>query len=163
MGIYSLSVCGQRLKWRYHSFFFNNVVVYRCTFFSPLSHSACNSHTHTHTPYRTRTLYGIVSISVTAEGLATRDCAGLSRYGPDFTGYKGSRLPLVSNSVLNEKNLCLKNLLIIITEKLQQCNFEYWLALKRNEERHSRRCNYNIYNIVFTTFSGAKLALWVTF
>ena len=59
--------------------------------------------------FHTRTLYGIVSISVTAEGLATRDCAGLSRHGPDFTGYKGSRLPLVSNSVLDKKNVfCLK-------------------------------------------------------
>lgn len=78
------------------------------------------SHTHTHlhveTTHRsvnahnfhTQTLCGIVSISVTAEGLATRDCAGLSRHGPDFAGYKGSRLPLVSNSVLDKKK---KNLL----------------------------------------------------
>ncbi len=102
--------------------FFNNVVGYYCTFFLSVS-SACNTrtnvgaHRHTHTDRRhtqsskcthvfhTRTLYGIVSISVTAEGLATRDCAGLSRHGPDFTGYKGSRLPLVSNSVLDKKNL----------------------------------------------------------
>ena len=65
-------------------------------------HSQSSRSTHT---FHTRTLYGIVSISVTAEGLATRDCAGLSRHGPDFTGYKGSRLPLVSNSVLDKKNL----------------------------------------------------------
>lgn len=94
------------------------MVGYYCTFFLSVS-SACNTRTnvgaHTqsrHTQsskcthiFHTRTLYGIVSISVTAEGLATRDCAGLSRHGPDFTGYKGSRLPLVSNSVLDKKNL----------------------------------------------------------
>lgn len=103
------------------------MVGYHCTFFSLSVSSACNTrtnvgahahfdatHTHAETPhtkskcthiFHTRTLYGIVSISVTAEGLATRDCAGLSRHGPDFTGYKGSRLPLVSNSVLDKKNL----------------------------------------------------------
>lgn len=155
--------------------FFNNVVGYHCTFFLSVS-SACNTrtnvgaHTHTSMPhthtnrgtahkaasahthiFHTRTLYGIVSISVTAEGLATRDCAGLSRHGPDFTGYKGSRLPLVSNSVLDKKNLLFekKKLLIIITEKLQQCNFEYWLASQKHKERRSCRSNYNIYNILY--------------
>lgn len=95
------------------------MVGYHCTFFSFCF--LCMQHTHTHTNvgahthrchtqsskcthiFHTRTLYGIVSISVTAEGLATRDCAGLSRHGPDFAGYKGSRLPLVSNSVLDKK------------------------------------------------------------
>lgn len=123
--------------------------------------------THTHTPHHTqssksahishtRTLYRIVSISVTAEGLATRDCAGLSRHGPDFTGYKGSRLPLVSNSVLDKKKKKKKSfvwkkkkLLIIITEKLQQCNFEYWLASQKHRERRSCRSNYTIYNILY--------------
>lgn len=106
--------------------FFNNVVGYHCTFFFPFCFLCMqHAHTHTHTVsthrrhtqsnkcahiFHTRTLYGIVSISVTAEGLATRDCAGLSRHGPDFTGYKGSRLPLVSNSVLDKKKkiFCLK-------------------------------------------------------
>lgn len=70
------------------------------------THRSVNAHV-----FHTQTLCGIVSISVTAEGLATRDCAGLSRHGPDFTGYKGSRLPLVSNSVLDKKKkkiFCLK-------------------------------------------------------
>lgn len=58
---------------------------------------------HTRFFFRTRILYGIVSISDTAEGMAMRDWAGLSRRGPDFTGYKGSRLPLVSSSVLEKK------------------------------------------------------------
>lgn len=124
-------------------------------------------HTHTHTVithrrhtqsnkcahiFHTRTLYGIVSISVTAEGLATRDCAGLSRHGPDFAGYKGSRLPLVSNSVLDKKKKSFvwkKKLLIIITEKLQQCNFEYWLASQKHKELRSCRSNYTIYNILY--------------
>lgn len=135
-------------------------------FFSLSVSSACNARTHRRTHRRhtqsstcthifhTRTLYGIVSISVTAEGLATRDCAGLSRHGPDFTGYKGSRLPLVSNSVLDKKKkkiFCLekKKLLIIITEKLQQCNFEYWLASQKHKERRSCRSNYNIYNVLY--------------
>lgn len=100
--------------------FSNNVVGYYYSFFflcMPHTHKCwcAPTHTRTHTHRRntqsskcthifhTRTLYGIVSISVTAEGLATRDCAGLSRHGPDFTGYKGSRLPLVSNSVLDKK------------------------------------------------------------
>lgn len=94
------------------------MVGYHCTFFLfPLhaTHTQLLMRTHRHHTqsnkcthiFHTQTLYGIVSISVTAEGLATRDCAGLSRHGPDFTGYKGSRLPLVSNSVLDEK----KNLL----------------------------------------------------
>lgn len=124
------------------------------------------THTYTHSQrchtqsskcthiFHTRTLYGIVSISVTAEGLATRDCAGLSRHGPDFTGYKGSRLPLVSNSVLDKKKSFVwkKKLLIIITEKLQQCNFEYWLASQKHKERRSCRSNYNIYNILYLLF-----------
>lgn len=71
------------------------------------THRSLNAHI-----FHTQTLCGIVSISVTAEGLATRDCAGLSRHRPDFTGYKGSRLPLVSNSVLDKKKkkkiFCLK-------------------------------------------------------
>lgn len=67
------------------------------------THRSANAHI-----FHTQTICGIVSISVAAEGLATRDCAGLSRHGPDFTGYKGSRLPLVSNSVLDKKK---KNLL----------------------------------------------------
>lgn len=123
------------------------------------THTHAHTHTDTHTQtqsskcthiFHTRTLYGIVSISVTAEGLATRDCAGLSRHGPDFTGYKGSRLPLVSNSVLDKKIFCLKKkMLIIITEKLQQCNFEYWLASQKHKERRSCRSNYNIYNVLY--------------
>ena len=40
-------------------------------------------------------------------------------------------------------------MLIIITEKLQQCNFEYWLASQKHKERRSCRSNYNIYNILY--------------
>lgn len=137
-------------------FFFNNVQGYRCTFLFPLhavhaqmflctqdaKHKATNAHT-----FLTHEHYGIVSISVTAEGLATRDCAGLSRHRPDFSGYKGRRLPLVSNSELNEKKkiFCLKKkkkrMLIIITEKLQQCNFERWLASQKHKDRRSCKSN----------------------
>lgn len=51
----------------------------------------------------------------------------------------------------NKKIFCLKKkkLLIIITEKLQQCNFEYWLASQKHKERRSCRSNYNIYNVLY--------------
>lgn len=49
-----------------------------------------------------------------------------------------------------KKIFCLKKkLLIIITEKLQQCNFEYWLASQKHRQRRSCRSNYNIYNILY--------------
>ena len=50
------------------------------------------------------------------------------------------------NLLFEKKN---KKLLIIITEKLQQCNFEYWLASQKHKERRSCRSNYNIYNVLY--------------
>lgn len=119
------------------------------------------SHTHSthHTQssqcthiFHTLTLYGIVSISVAAEGLATRDCAGLSRHGPDFTGYKESRLPLVSNSVRDKKKIfCLKKK-IADYHNWQKCSsaiLNTGRHHKKHKERGSSRSNYSIYNIWF--------------
>lgn len=99
--------------------------------------------------FHTQTLCGIVSISVTAEGLATRDCAGLSRHGPDFTGYKGSRLPLVSNSVLDKKKKS------FVWKKKK-----FWLSWQKNcssailntgwdDKNTGSSCNYNLYNVLY--------------
>lgn len=50
-----------------------------------------------------------------------------------------------------KKIFCLKKkeVLIIITEKLQQCSFEYWLASQKHKERRSCRSNYNIFNVLY--------------
>lgn len=53
-------------------------------------------------------LCSAVLILVTAEGLTTRDSTGSNQRKPDFFSPQRNRLPLVSNSALEEKNLCFR-------------------------------------------------------
>lgn len=64
---------------------------------------------------------------------------------------------------IKKKIFVWKNLLIIITRKLEQCNFEYWPPSQKHRERRWLRRNYNIYNVLHLLlyFSQAKLAVWV--
>lgn len=108
-----------------------------------------------HTP---TTLYGIVSISLTAEGLATRDCAGLSQHRPDFAGYKGSRLPLVSNSVLDKKNLLFekKNADYHNRKNCSSAILNTELASQK-QKAHTRQGAQTVVIITFTIFSFLPL------
>lgn len=70
-----------------------------------LTATRVRARTHTHISSRSLALCGAVLILVTAEGLATRDSAGSNQRKPDFFFFslQRNRLPLVSNSVLQNK------------------------------------------------------------
>lgn len=79
--IYSLSICGQRRRWRYQLFKKNSAVLGHVR---SLAATRVRAHTHSHIPSRSLALCGAVLILVTAEGLATRDSTGSNQRKPDF-------------------------------------------------------------------------------
>lgn len=76
-----------------------------------------------HRGARALALCSAVLISVTAEGLATRDSTGSNQRKPDFFSPQRNRLPLVSNSTLGKEIFVSKKMLIILT---QHCGIAYF-------------------------------------